>query len=509
MTMTQETTHITSGNASGLRDYQERALANVAASQAQRVVLVSPTGSGKSLMGREWVRRKVAAGRRVLMVAHRIELLTQFAGHMQAVGVTPSIIAPGFPSDPFAPVQCASLDTLVARGTVPEVDDVLWDECHHAAADTWAPVITQALHSAHVLGLTATPQRSDGKPLGDIFGDMVVAANYSELLAAGHIVRCRVFRPETYLGSDFAQDPLEAYQKHGHGARGFVFCRSVKDAKELAERFTLAGVPAANIDGKMSTGKREGILDRFKTGELRLICNVFVLTEGFDVPDATVCMLARGAGHAGTYLQMVGRVLRPSAGKDSAIFIDLPGVSHEHGLPTADREYGLSGRAIRTAGESLRNCPKCGCTNRSLARVCIECGEPFPRREYKGPKLWNLELLEYFENVGELDTAPSSLKRAEWDRLVQVVSARSYGIGFAVQEFEKVFGQGAAEKYAKELPDELRVKELHRLLSIQMSRGFKVGWISQAYKVTFGAFPSRALREKAGVPLPSAEEWAR
>lgn len=492
-----------------LRDYQSSALDRVAKSHAQRVVLVSPTGSGKSVMGREWVRRRVAEGKRVLMVAHRIELLTQFASHAAKVGLTASIIAPGFPSDPYAPVQCASLDTLVARGSVPQADAVLWDECHHAAAETWTPVITQALSEAKVLGLTATPQRSDGKPLGDIFGDMVVAANYSELLAAGHIVRCRVFRPETYLGSDFAQDPVDAYAAHGFGARGFVFCRSVKDSRELADRFTAAGIPAANIDGKMSQVKREGVLDRFKSGDLRLITNVFVLTEGFDVPDATVCLLARGAGHAGTYLQMVGRVLRPSPGKDSAIFIDLPGVSHEHGLPTADREYGLSGRAIRTTGESLRNCPHCGCTNRSVARVCIECGEPFPRREYKGPKLWNLELLEYFENVGELDTAPSSLKRAEWDRLVSVVEQRQFGIGFAVQEFEKIFGEHTAEKYTKELPEELRVRELKRLLSVQMQRGFKVGWISQAYKVTFGAFPSRALREKAGVPLPSAEEWAR
>lgn len=500
---------IRESSADGLRDYQESALARVDASSAKRVVLVSPTGSGKSVMGREWVRRKVAEGKRVLMVAHRIELLTQFAAHAAKVGLTASIIAPGFPSDPYAPVQCASLDTLVARGSVPEADAVLWDECHHAAADTWTPVITQALSEAHVLGLTATPQRSDGKPLGDIFGDMVVAANYSELLAAGHIVRCRVFRPETYLGSDFAQDPVEAYQKHGHGARGFVFCRGVKDSKELAERFTAAGVRAENIDGKMSQSKRDGVLSRFKSGEVQLITNVFVLTEGFDVPDATVCLLARGAGHAGTYLQMVGRVLRPSPGKDSAIFIDLPGVSHEHGLPTADREYGLSGRAIKTTGESLRNCPHCGCTNTSQARVCIECGEAFPRREYKGPKLWNLELKEYFENVGELDTAPSSLKRAEFDRLLDVVATRSFGIGFAVQEYTKVFGTPPPDSFMKEISEQDRVRELRRLLSFQRQRGFKVGWISQAYKATFGAFPSRALREAAGVPLPSAEEWAR
>lgn len=486
---------------SGLRGYQEKALAAADASPAQRVVLVSPTGSGKSVMGREWVRRQVVAGKRVLMVAHRIELLTQFARHLESAGISSSVIAPGFPSDPYAPVQCASLDTLVARGEVPRADSVLWDECHHSAAETWAPVVTQALHSAKVLGLTATPQRSDGKPLGDIFGDMVVAARYSELIASGHIVRCKVFRPDTYLGSDQAQNPVEAYERHGAGARGFVFCRSVKDASELAERFTASGVRAANIDGKMSGAKRDEILARFKRGELRLITNVFVLTEGFDVPDATVCILARGAGHSGAYLQMVGRVLRPSPGKDAAIFIDLPGASHEHGLPTADREYSLSGRAIKTTGESLRVCPECGCTCPSAVRACIECGVVFPRREYKGPKIWNMELMEYFENVGELHTAPKPLKRLEWERLVEVCERRSFGIGFAVQEFEKIF-QERPDEFAKALPEEMRVAELRRLRQIQQTKGLKDGWISHAYRGTFGAFPSRALRETAGVPVP-------
>lgn len=493
---------------SSLRPYQQTALAKVAASQAQRVVLVSPTGSGKSVMGREWTRSQVADGRRVLMVAHRIELLTQFAGHLESAGIASRIIAPGFHGDPHAPVQCASLDTLVSRGEVPQVDAVIWDECHHSAAETWSPVITQALAHVPVLGLTATPMRSDGKPLGDIFGDMVVAANYSELIDAGHIVRCKVFRPDTYLTSDLAQEPVSAYEKYGAGQRGFVFCRSVKDASELAERFTFSGVPAANIDGRMSADKREKILDRFKTGEIRLITNVYVLTEGFDVPDATVCMLARGAGHSGTYLQMVGRVLRPSAGKDSAIFIDLPGVSHEHGLPTADRGYALSGRAIKTAGESLKVCPRCGYTQRSLARECESCGFVFPRREYRGPKIWNMELMEYFENVGELHTAPKSLKQLELNRLLEVCERKQFGVSFAVSEYEKIFQEHPGD-LTKSIPEEVKRAELKRLLGVQMSKGLKPGFISHAYKRTFGAFPSRALRESAGVPLPSGEWGGR
>lgn len=497
-----------------LRGYQSRALDEVerAHESARRVCLVMPTGAGKSVVSREWCRRQVASGRRGLMVAHRIELLTQFSSHLSAVGVSSSVLAPGYPSNPHAPILCASLDTLLARGEVPASDFILWDECHHSAADTYRQVL-EALPDATVLGVTATPQRGDGRSLGDLFERLVVGANYSELLRAGHLVPCRVFRPERYLGSDLAGDgdptraAADAYQRHAGSRQGFAFCRSVTASKELARELTARGIAAANVDGAMASSKRAKILDDFKRGSIRVLTNVFVLTEGFDVPSAEVCLLARGCGNAGTYLQMVGRVLRPSQGKTAAILIDLSGASHEHGLPTADREYALSGRAIRTTGESLRNCPECHVTCRSADRVCPECGHEFPRRVYQGPRLWNLELLEYFESVGDLTSAPKSLMRAEWDRLLEVALGKGFGISFAVGEYEKIFKARPLDAWIKELDDDMRVRELRGLLAFSERKGLKIGWISHRYRDTFGAFPSRSLRERAGIPVPSSEGW--
>lgn len=486
-----------------LREYQNRALDEVAEAHREltRVCCVMPTGAGKSVLARAWARRQVDAGRaKGLILAHRIELLRQMRGHLAEVGIAAGIMSPEERAEPWLTVQCASLDTIVARGAVPEAEWVIVDECHHIVADTWRPVV-EAQPNALVLGLTATPQRGDGRPLGDVFQKLVVGAQYSELLAAGHLVPCKVHRPAEYQSSDLATDPVEAYLKHGEGKRGFAFCRNVTESKQLAADLRTQGVRAENVDGAMSAKRRAEILDRFRAGELDILTNVHVLTEGFDVPSAEVCLLARGAGNAGTYLQMVGRVLRPAPGKRYAIFIDLPGVSHEHGFPTADREYALSGRAIKTCGESLRNCLECGCTCPSSARACIECGTLFPRRIYQGPKIWNLELLEYFENVGELHTAPKSLKQLEWDRLLGVCESKGFGVGFAVQEFEKIFKE-APEAFAKALPDEIKRAELKRLLKIQTERNLQVGWISHAYRGTFGAFPSRALRESAGVPVP-------
>lgn len=498
--------------ASGLRDYQSRALDEIESRHAaahdpltRRVCCVIPTGGGKSVVGREWARRRLADTGRGLVLAHRIELLTQFQSHLSAVGVRAGIIAPGHPYDPSAPVQCASLDTLSSRGEVPHADWVILDEAHHALADTYRPVI-EAQPNALTLGLTATPQRLDGRPLGDVFGSLVVGAQYGELIRAGHLVNCRVFRPERFLGSDQARDPVEAWLEHARGRRGFVFCRSVKDAETLAGRLRDAGEKAVNIDGKLSARTRAERMAQFADGTVNILVNVFVLTEGVDVPSAEAIMLARAATHAGTYLQMVGRVLRPSPGKDRAIFIDLPGCSHEHGIPTADREYALEGRAIKTTGVSVRNCPQCGYTQPSVIKTCESCAFVFPRREYKGPRIWNLELLEYFENVGEFATAPKSLKRAEWDRLLDVCRSRGFGLSFAVSEYEKVFTERPGDAWLKEIGEGERVVELKRLLQIQQSRGLKLGFISQRYRETFGAFPSRALRETAGVPLP-AQEW--
>jgi DNA repair protein RadD len=498
-----------------LRPYQSRAMAQIEAAHARvkRVCLVMPTGAGKSVVAREWASRRLADLGPGLVLAHRIELLTQMQKHLAKAGIDAGIVSPDHSSEPWKKVQCASLDTLVSRGEVPEAKWVIWDEAHHSAAETWLPVL-QAQPDALVLGPTATPQRSDGKPLGDIYQELVVGAQYSELLASGALVPCRVRRPERYLGSDFAADPVEAWMEHAGGRRGFIFSRTVTDAKNQAESLRRLGVRAECVDGKMADKKRAGIFAAFASGDLDVLTNVHICTEGVDVPNAEVCMLASSPQHAGTYLQRVGRVLRPAEGfarpGEEALLIDLPGCSHEHGIPTADRDYALSGRSIQTKGEPLSVCLKCGYTQRAAERICGECGFEKPKRAvWQGPKIWNLELLEYYENAGELTDAPNALKKAEWERLLGVCEQKKFGVGFAVSEYERVFQGRPSDAWIKELGDDMKVKELHRLLSIQMSRGFKVGWISQAYKATFGAFPSRELRGKAGVPLPSAEEWAR
>ena len=356
-----------------LRPYQQRAVADVLQawqSGARRVCLVMPTGSGKTVTARTVAEQ---LGGRALWLVHRTELAAQ------------------------APGLAVTIQALVASGARPECDVLIADECHHLApgAPEWHAV---AAYYPRILGLTATPQRQDGSALGDLFDALVVGAQYSELLAGGWIVPARVFRPAEEV-QGVAERPAAAWGRlaaaEGNGARGtpgargFAFFGRV----ELAQQFAAEVPGTAAVWGDQDAGERAAALARFRAGELSCLANVQVLTEGVDVPEASVCLLATGCQHAGGYLQRVGRVLRPFPGKSSALVIDLPGASHRHGLPTEDREYSLSGRPIRCKVESLSVCKACGCTHPSSDPSCPSCGRVEPPRPAR-LRVWGVPLEE-------------------------------------------------------------------------------------------------------------------
>jgi superfamily II DNA or RNA helicase len=281
-----------------------------------------------------------------------------------------------------ATVVIASVQTVAAprwAERLPPADLVIIDECHHAAAPTWAALAARYA-DARLLGLTATPQRGDGAPLGDVFDDLVVGASIRELTEAGHLVPCRVYVPAggEVSGRRLACSPLEAYRRHAGGQRAVVFCGTVEHASEVAERFRADGVPTGTVTGSTPDDVRARTLAEFRVGELRVLTNVHVLTEGWDDPGCAVAILARSCDAASTYLQAVGRVLRPAPGKDHAVLVDLAGVVEKHGLPDADRIYALTGRAISSGGQSLRQCAVCGAvfTSATCPEGCVSAVPP-------------------------------------------------------------------------------------------------------------------------------------
>jgi superfamily II DNA or RNA helicase len=405
-----------------LRDYQQRAVAAVRAAVARRVCLVMPTGAGKTITAAACVE-----GLDALWLVHRRELARQ------------------------APGRSVTIQQLVASGERPRCDVLIVDECHHvaAAAPEWHAVVE---HYPRILGLTATPQRGDGSPLGDVFQRLIVGATYSELITAGYLVPAKVYRPaEAIEGGGLAQKPAAAWEQFAGQAQGFAYFSRVDFAESFAS--TMGPLLCGVISGETPTDERDHLLDRFRRGELRCLSNVYVLTEGIDVPEASVCMIARGCDHASTYLQMVGRVLRPAPGKAHATVIDLAGASHVHGLPTEDREYSLDGRAIKCKIEALRVCPACGLTQVAGPDHCTGCGFVWPVKAPRPPGIWNVPLSE------------------------------------AVATTAKEAGVLRARQRWATMSDDQQRGEYARLRAVGESRGYKPGWAKYQFKIRFGRWP--------------------
>lgn len=453
-----------------LRPYQRRAVNSIMQlwrDGVSRVVLVGPTGAGKSVMGAEVIRRARVAGARVQVIAHRTELVDQMRDHL------------GDEARDGGPVNVATVQTLRRRDIQIAADLVVIDEAHHYAAEDWRQVLPAA--GVRVLGMTATPSRSDGKPLGNYFDELVVAAQYPELVESGDLVPCRVFRPKEYIGPDLARDVVEAYVDHCNGEQAFVFCRSIPHAHELAEQF---GDGARVVSHETPKAERAESLQLFKLGRVRVLCNVHVLTEGVDVPAASCCILARGCGHPSTFLQMVGRVLRPSLGKERATLIDLVGATHLHGMPTERRRYSLERGIEREEVGALKVCPSCGYTLVSAAPECDRCGHVFEAEPRKRPRIYNLELEEVFD----FEDTPVTAKLREYSRLRATADERGFGLYWVIREYEKLFG---SKPVLHDVGADERRVELGRLMAHGQSRGYKPGWASYRYKATFGNFPPR------------------
>lgn len=316
-------------------------------------------------------------------------------------------------------------------------DGILSHNCHHYVSAEWGAIARQ-LRRALVVGLTATPERSDGAPLGDLFQILIPVAQPRELIASGHLVPTDVWSPPP-MASGLMADPVEAFFDHpdthanGRPKRTIVFGANVPHAQELAERFAARGLRTACVDGEMKWDDRIEAIERFSAGELDLLTNVYCLTEGLDVPAIEVIVLARGCGSQGTFIQMVGRGKRPSAGKTRSLLLDCKRAVYQHGLPDEDREYSLTGRAIHEVRlEPLRSCVRCGATFAAAGRLCPRCGAPVPRPATPEERKAKLEHVRQVATVSE--------KRSYLEWLQREAKRLGHSAGWCAHKFKGKYG---------------------------------------------------------------------
>lgn len=367
----------------------------------QSVLMQLPTGGGKTAIATQMMATVAAKQKRGAFIVHRAELVDQTVRTFSEFAVPHGIISAGYTPSVMLPIQICSIDTLRARLAagrwMPKFDFLMWDEAHHVAAAGWSRIMAHYSTAKHV-GLTATPERLDGKGLRANFSAMVQGPTTADLISDGYLCQYRAFAPSTPdLGGvhtkmgDFVRGENEAamdrpsitgdavshYLKHARDKRALAFCVSVAHSQHVVSQFKAAGVVAWHLDGKTDRGERRQAVAAFRRGEIKVLSNVDLFGEGFDVPSADASIMLRPTKSLALYLQQCGRVLRPAEGKRHAMLLDHAGNIQRHGLPDDDREWSLDGREARKkSGDSappVRQCPKCYHCHRP-APVCPACG---------------------------------------------------------------------------------------------------------------------------------------
>lgn len=424
------------------RDYQVRAIdgARRAIRSGKRApLIVAPTGAGKttiaSLIVSGHLSKAVVGGKapRVVWLAHRRELVKQAAATLTRAGLV--VGHEGLNAN--APVQVTSIQTVLARGELPEATLAVIDEAHHIVSTEWIKIPRAYLaHGTLLVGLSATPERADGLGLGGkagVFDHLEVAAQIGELIAAGHLVPCDVLAPRAGFRS-LALDPWDAYQRYTPRGRAVVFAPHVKAAEEFAEDFRARGIEAAVVHGELEDVKRDRACEAFARGELPVLVNVMVLTEGWDAPIADTCILARRVGSPSLFLQMVGRVLRTRPGKTGATLLDLAGNVMLHGRPDEERIYSLEGPAVKlargSAWDGVRLCKRCKAEIPPEAMACEECGKPVA--SLRTPKGEGVEL----DRHAWFQRLPEDKRVGKLAKFYREGLAKGYARGWAENKFK-------------------------------------------------------------------------
>jgi superfamily II DNA or RNA helicase len=479
-------THVT------FRPYQIAAREQMRSAFAEGVrslLFVLPTGGGKTTVASDMILRGLERGKRSVFLAHRTELVEQAAARLAHFGVYAGVEQASRRAR-NSRVTVASIPTLVRRpeSRLPLADLVIVDEAHHSTSNGFAKIIRHYTErGAWVVGLTATPYRLDNKPLGDFYQRLIAPVSMSDLIAHGHLV------PPTYYAVDhrdlyqdvgvmagdyksseafaIADKPklygevVDKYRSHADPTRpAIVFNINVEHSLKTAAALAEAGIQARHLDGETPSSDRESILRDFRAGRFPVLCNVNILTEGYDLPEIGTVIINRATKSRSLWKQMVGRGLRPAAGKTHCIVIDHGGNVWEHGFVEAPEEYTLFPEPKKSkAGESnppVKVCPVCDAVAHLSARACADCGHEFPVGSItvdEGAELVNVTelLMRSLEVATAPQIAPEPRSREE---LIRTLPAHLKG-----------------RKFSEMSDEDLRQYALHM--------GYKPGWVYHQRKM--------------------------
>lgn len=372
----------------------------------RRLLLVLPTGGGKTRIFSHMCAAINRHGGQCLVAVHRDFLLRQVNQALATEGCSPNM-------------SRAVMMSAVKRVTEP-VRLLVLDEAHHSTAKTWSAAINHldALAKQHnvplfVLGVTATPERLDGSGLNDVFDAMIEGPSIQSLIQQGYLTQPHTYAPPDAQinikgvrkrAGDFEKSQIasrasvitgnviDTYKRLADGTKAIAFCASVASAQHFQQKFSEAGIPAGCLHGKLAEKERAQLMQDFEAGNIMVLTSCDVVSEGYDVPEATTAILLRPTESLVLYLQQPGRVLRSVPGKTRAIILDHAGNTYRHGLITSARQWSLEGKArserqnnkaSAERGPNIWTCANCFAVCDGANDACHLCGTPKETRTIK------------------------------------------------------------------------------------------------------------------------------
>lgn len=448
-----------------LRPYQSRDIERIysAFDVVRRVMYVLPTGAGKTTLFSQIANDYEKSGRRVLLLVHRKELIAQAARKFFDHWIVYGIIASNIEPNPSRPVQIASVQTAIRRRLPQKFDLIIVDEAHHATANSYRDIVKQ-YPEAKVLGVTATPCRTNGDGFENDYDILIAGPSIRELIQDGYLVKPKMavaplrmdLKSVKLTGGDYNERQLaelmdnnilvgglvRQWRKHAEGKKTIVFAVTVEHSKHIVATYNAEGIPAAHVDGTTPQPERDRILKDFAAGKYLVLSNVGIVTEGFDVPAIECVQLCRPTKSLSLYLQMVGRGLRPTKDKTHATILDHANCVFEHRYPQDDREWSLKGLVRKPQPKQLM------------------CVDRLTQKAYT-PQ----ELPQHVEDIDLIEMEYDESRVYLLDKLIREAHGKGFKTGWAWFRFIEKIGKPT----------------VYEIQQAQQKLGFKAGWERYQY----------------------------
>lgn len=428
-----------------LREYQTELINNIRKSIKtgnKSIVAVLGCGGGKSVIQAEIARSAAAKGNWVLFLVHRNELCRQIADTFTRHGVDMNLCS-------VTMVQTASrhLDAI------PEPSLIITDEAHHSTANTYRKIYDR-FPNAVKLGFTATPVRLGRGGLGDVYDDLITSVSTKWLIDNHYLSPYKYYsvkladtsslhiKSGEYKADEVAclmqnkfiyGETVKQWERLAKNKKTIVYCASIEASKMTAEEFSNAGYISYSLDGSTPKNERADVMERFRKGQIQILCNCELFGEGLDVPDCECTVILRPTQSLTLHIQQSMRSMRYMPDK-TAIIIDHVGNCYLHGLPDDDRKWSLESKIKQENTVKIRECKNCFAVYPPTISKCPYCGyEAVKEVQRKDKKTVEIDLVELHRQEDIKNTRLSDAVLDTWAEIVDFQKIKGYKFAWCIR----------------------------------------------------------------------------